>query len=230
MADRWKRLVPPVAGVGMVAALIVAIAMGTTPDSGSSGAKVLAYFQSHHGRQGTVVFLFAYSSTMAVVFYTGLASYLRRRGSDILATLTIVGGAIMAVGLCLAAGATAALTDKTSKITPTAAQALNQINDDIFFIALFGGLAVATLAIGIGILRTKAMPKALGIVTVVVGVVAFSGIGSWFAFMGSGPLTLVLAGYLYQRTGQSDAITMPDVPGQRSTEPVVEQSKAKSKA
>jgi hypothetical protein len=211
----------------MVVALVVAITVGTTPDSGSSGAKVLAYFQSHHGRQNADVLLLAYASAMALVFYTGLASYLRRRGSDILATLTVVGGAVMAVGMALGAGSTAALTDKTSKLTPAAAQALNQVNEDIFFVALFSGLAVATLAIGISILRTKAMPKALGIITVIVGVVALSGIGSWFGFMASGPLTLVLAGYLYQRSEQ-DPITMPDVPGQRAAEPAVEQAKTKA--
>jgi len=214
----------------MVAALFVVIAVGNTPDSGSSGAKVLSYYQSHQGRQNASVFLLAYSSLMAVVFYTGMATYLRRRGSDMLATLTIVGGAIMAVGFCLGAGTTAALTDKTSKITPAAAQALNQISEDIFFVALFGGIALATLAVGIGSLRTKALPKALGIITVIVGVVLLSGIGSWFGFMASGPLTLVLAGYLYQRTGQPGSITMPDVPDQRSAETVAPKSRAKSEA
>jgi hypothetical protein len=228
MTDRWKRLVPPVAGVLMVAGLVVAISMGSTPSSGSSGSKVLAYFQSHHGRQSASIFLLGYSAVTALVFYTGLASYLRRRGSDILATLTVVGGAVMAIGLMLGAGSTAALTDSTGKITPAAAQALNQVNEDIFFLALFGGLAVATLAIGIGILRTKAMPKALGIVTVIVGVGAVSGIGAWFAFMASAPLTLALCWFLYQRTGQQDEISMPDVPGQRAAEPAAEQAKSKA--
>jgi hypothetical protein len=77
-------------------------------------------------------------------------------------------------------------------------------------------MALVTLAIGLSILRTQAMPKALGIITVIVGVVALSGIGSWFGFMAGGPLTLVLAGYLYQRTGQPEQITMPDVPDQRT--------------
>lgn len=215
MTDRWKRVVPPAAGIAFVALIVVGIALSNTPGSGSSGAKVLAYYESHHSRTGASVFLFGYAAVCAIVFYAGMASFLRRRGSDLLATLTLVGGAVQAVGLALGAGSTAALTDSTRKISPDAAQALNQVNEDIFFVALFAGLMIATLAIGISVLRTKAMPKALGIITVVVGVVAVSGIGAWFAFMGSAPLTLVLAGYLYKRTGQPDTITMPDVPSQR---------------
>lgn len=229
MTDRWKRLVPPAAGVAMVAVIVVGIALGNTPDAGSSGAKVLQYYSSHHGRSNAEVFLFGYSAVFAVVFYTGMASYLRKRGSDILSTLTIVGGSLMAVGLALGAGTTAMLADKTSKLSADAAQALNQVNEDLFFVALFAGVMVATLAIGISILRTKAMPKALGIVTVVVGIGAVSAIGAWFAFMASGPLTLVLAGYLYQRTGQPQQITMPDVPDQRAAEPAApKRSRAKA--
>jgi hypothetical protein len=224
MTDRWKRLVPPAAGVAMVAVIVVGIALGSTPDAGSSGAKVLSYYNSHHGRQNVEVFLFGYSAVFAVVFYAGMASYLRQRGSEILSTLTMVGGALMAVGLALGAGTTAVISDHTSKLSPDTAQALNQINEDLFFVALFAGVMIATLAIGIAILRTKAMPKALGIVTVVVGVGAASAIGAWFAFMASGPLTLALAGYLYQRTGQSESITMPDVPDQRAAEPAAPRS------
>ena len=228
MADRWKRLVPPIAGVMFVALCAVGVALGSTPDSGSSGAKVLAYYQSHHGRQSAEVFLFAYAAIVALVFYAGMAAYLRRRGSAVLATLTVVGGAVAAVGFALGAGATAALTDKTSKISADAAQALNQISEDIFFIALFGGLSVATLAMGISMLRTHAMPKALAIVTVIVGVGLISGIGSWFGFMASGPLTLVLAGYLYQRNGQPESVTMPDVPEQRVDAPAPRRSRTKA--
>jgi hypothetical protein len=35
----------------------------------------------------------------------------------------------------------------------------------------------------------------------------------------------VIAGYLYQRTGQPASVSLPDVPGQRVAEPVVKRSK-----
>jgi hypothetical protein len=190
--------------------------MSDTPDAGDSGAKILAYYNSHQGRSGAALILFGYAAVMAVIFYSGVASYLRRRGAELTATLTVAGGVLFATALLIGAGSIAALTDHTDKLTPDAAQALNSVSEDLFWVAMLAGLMVATLSMGIGMLQTKSMPKALGIVTVVVGVVAASGIGGWFAFLGSGPLILVIAGYLYQRTGSQETITLPEVPGQRA--------------
>ena len=218
MTDVWKRRVPLIAGVAFVAAVVAAVVTGNSPGAGTSGAKVIAYYKTHNGRASADVLLLGYGAVMAVIFYANLASFLRSRGSDLLATLTLAGGVLLAAGLMIGAGSSAALTDKTSSLSTGAAQALNQINEDIFFVALFAGLMLATMAIAIAILRTKALPKALGIVTLVVGIVAVSGVGAWFAFMATAPLTLVLAGYVYQRQGQPASITMPDVPAQRATE------------
>jgi len=216
MTDRWKRIVPPVAGIGLVACVVAAmILMGGSPSGGASGAKVATWFGSHHGRAVTAAYFMAYGCAVAVVFYVGMAGYLRRRGSHLLSAMTVAGGIVMAGGLAAAAGLLTAITDSTGKLGAGTLQALNQIGSDGPWMALIVGSAVATLAIGIASLRTHAFPKALGIITVVVGVVQVAGPVSWFGFMATGPLTLVWAGYLYQRTGQPDTITMPDVPAQR---------------
>jgi hypothetical protein len=228
MTDVWKRRVPLISGVAFVGLLVAALVMGSTPGSGSSGAKIISFYTTHHGRSNAAVLLLGYGAVMAVIFYANVAGFLRSRGSDLLATLTIAGGVIVAVALLLAAGTTAALTDKTSTLSAGAAQALNQMNEDLFFVALFAGLMLATTSIGIAILRTKALPKALGIVTLVVGVVAVSGIGAWFAFLATGPLALVLAGYIYQRQGQPASITMPDVPDARQPADATVQTEAKA--
>ena len=216
MTDRWKRLIPPIAGVALVAGFVVGMSiLSGSPSAGDSGAKVRTYFEAHHGRALWTVVLMTYGAGLALVFYTGMAAYLRRRGSQLLAALTTAGGIVVAGGMMVAAGTLWAITDHTSKLSDGTLQAVNQIGSDAPWIAVLGGSAIATLAIGIASLRTHALPKALGIVTTVVGVVQVSGIFSWFGFLASGPLLLVLAGYLYQRTGQPDSITMPDVPAQR---------------
>lgn len=230
MTDRWKRLVPPVAGVGLVGCVVTCfVLMGGSPSAGDSGAKVLAWFTAHHDRANVAAYFFAYACATTVVFYAGMASYLRRRGSQMLSTVTIAGGVVMASGMAVAAGLLGAITDHTSKLGDNTLQALNQIGSDAPFLALIVGSAVATLAIGIASLRTQAFPKALGIVTVIVGVVQVLGPISWFGFMATGPLTLVWAGYLYQRTGQPDAITLPDVPEQRAETPAAPR-RARAKA
>jgi FtsH-binding integral membrane protein len=230
MAQRWKRLTPPLAGVALVALVVVGLFLQDTPDAGSSGAKVIDYYTTHEGRTGASLIIFGYAGVMSIIFYAGLATYLRRRGAELTATLTVAGGVVFGASLCLASGTAAVLLDGTDKLSPQAAEALNRVSEDLFWVMMIAGLMIATLSMGIAMLQTKSMPKALGIVTVVVGVVAASGIGGWFAFMGSGPLILVIAGYLYQRTGQPDAITIPDVPDQRASAPAVEAPRSKTKA
>lgn len=227
MTDRWKRLIPPLAGVALVAGFIVSLSlMSGSPGAGDSGAKVRAWFDSHHDRAIATSVLMTYAAGMSVVYFTGFAGYLRRRGSQLLAAFIAAGGIIVAVGLLGAASLLLTITDHTSKLSDGTLQAINQIGSDAPFLAVIAGSALTTLAIGIASLRTQALPKALGIVTVVVGVVQVAGPLTWFGFMGSGVLTLVLAGYLYQRTGQPDSITMPDVPSQRAV--AEEPSKAKT--
>jgi len=231
MAQRWKRLTPPLAGVALVGLVVAGLWVGgDTPSAGSGGAKVIDYYNSHEGRTGAALVLFGYAGVMSIIFYSGVATYLRRRGAELTATLTVAGGVVFGASLCLASGTAAVLLDNTDKLSPDAAQALNSVSEDLFWVMMIGGLMIATLSMGIAMLQTKSMPKALGIATVAVGVVAASGIGGWFAFMGSGPLILVIAGYLYQRTGRPEAITLPDVPDQRTSAPSVEAPKSKSKA
>ena len=216
MTDRYKRLIPPVAGVALVACVVTAfILMGGSPSAGDSGAKVAKWFSSHHGRAQTAAYFFAYACAVTVVFYVGMAGYLRRRGSQLLSGLTAAGGIVMAGGLVAAAGMLVAITDSTGKLGDNTIQALNQIGSDAPFMAIIVGSAVATLAIGIASLRTQAFPKALGIITVVVGVVQVLGPVSWFGFLATAPLTLAWAYFLYERTGRPDSITLPDVPEQR---------------
>jgi FtsH-binding integral membrane protein len=230
MTDRWKRLTPPLAGVVLVALVVVGLFMSDTPNAGDSGTKVLAYYNSHQGRTGAALILFGYAGVMSVIFYSGVATYLRRRGAELTATLTIAGGVLFGASLCLGAGTAAVLIDHTDRLSPDAAQALNSVSEDLFWVMMIAGLMIATVSMGIGMLQTKSMPKALGIVTLVVGAVAASGIGGWFAFMGSGPLILVIAGYLYQRTGQPEEIVLPEVPGQRAAEPAAPVRRSRAKA
>src|SRR3954453_17090502 len=121
MAQRWKRLVPPLAGVALVGLALAGLFMSDTPDAGDSGTKILAYYNSHQGRSGAALILFGYAAVMAVIFYSGVASYLRRPGAELTATLTVAGGVIFATSLLIGAGSIAALTDNTDKLTPDAA-------------------------------------------------------------------------------------------------------------
>jgi hypothetical protein len=217
MADRWKRLAP-LSGFVFVALVVVSIAVsGDQPDLGAGPAEIAAYYASHDGVTTAQVVMLAYAALAACVFFASVGQFLRDRGAQLMATLTLVGGVLFAVGLGLAAGMSAALTEAQGHFTASQMQVLNAVSMDLFWPLTIGGMIMATLAMGAAILRTRALPKALGIVTLVVGIVGISGIGSWFGFMGAGVTTLVIAGFVYARLGQPATVSLPDVPGQRVT-------------
>jgi len=214
MTDRYKRLATPVSAVVMVAGVVTALVLPGTPDSTASGTKVIAFFQAHHTAMYAAAISLAYAAAAGVLYFVSVASYLRERGSQVLATTTAVGAGLFATGLLLASGTIVAVNDAPGRMTADVARTLNVLQDDVWAPAMFAGVGIAVLSIGVASLRTKALPMALGIITVIVGVVGLSGIGSWFAFMATGPLALVIAGYVYQRQGRPAQITMPDIPAQ----------------
>ena len=214
MADRWRRLAP-LSGFVFVALVVVSIMISDTPDVGDGPAKVAAYYAAHDGTTIATVVMLAYGALFAVVFFTSAGQFFRDAGAQTLATLTVVGGVLFAVGCGLGAGTSAALTDANGHFAATQMQVLNAVSEDLFWPITVGGMILATLAMGAAILRTRALPKWLGIVTVVVGVVGISGIGSWFGFMGSGLTTLAIAGFIYARMSSPQTISLPDVPDQR---------------
>jgi len=218
MTDRYKRLATPASAVVMVGGVLTALLMPQTPDSTASGEKVIAFFHAHHTAMYVAAFSVAYAAVAAVLFFVLVASYLRTRGSQVLAATTAVGAAVLASGLLLGAGTLLAANDAPGRMTADVAKTLNIIQDDVFVLAMIAGLGIAVLSIGVASLRTKALPKWLGIITTVVGVVALSGIGSWFGFIASGLLVLVIAGYVYDGLGKPAQITMPDVPVQATAE------------
>jgi len=216
MVDRYKRLAP-LSGVVMVVAIVVALSLGSSPDTKDSGAQVIQWYQHHHAAATAQSFLLAYAAALGVLYFTSVASFLRSRGSHVLAVTTTVGGAIMATGLLLGAGFNVTLVDRTTHLSTDTAQALNYLQDDAFGFMLFAGLFVATLSLGVAMLRTKSYPTALGVAAVIVGIGAGTGIVSWFAFMASGLITLVVACYTYYYLGQPQEITIPEIPAARAS-------------
>jgi hypothetical protein len=215
MAERWKRLAP-LSGIVFVGLVVASIVIsGNQPDVNDGPSKVAAYYETHHGRTIAQVALLAYAALFAVVYFVSVSHFLRSRGSQLMATLTVVGGALFAVGCGLGAGGLAGLSEATNHFTADQLQLMNTVANDMFWPMMMVGTTVATLAIGVSTLQTRALPKALGIITVIVGVVLLSGIGTWFGFMATGPLTIVIACYVAVRLGRPTSISLPEMPGQR---------------
>jgi hypothetical protein len=214
MAARYARLIPLV-GVIYVGLMVSLFTTGSTPDVKASPAKVISFYTTHHSSQQASVYLLAYSGVFVLLFFGVLASFLRRHGETTLATMTFGGAVLYAAGLGIGAGITATLVDHTSGLSASSAQTLNYLSNDAFAIPTFVGLTVTLLAAGVAVLRSKALPTWLGWVTVVIGVAAATGVGSWPALMASGVWTLVVVGFLIRRADTPDEIALPDIPAAR---------------
>jgi hypothetical protein len=182
MRDTWNRLAP-LTGVVAAGALFSSFWFGgSSPDTDASPAKVAAYFTAHHQGQKAAALVLVYGALFALFFGAALRSRLRSAGSDGPAALAFGGIVLFAVGVTTFAGLTFALADVPSKIDPTALQALNVLNNDMFF-AFLAGMAAFMLGNGLAIVRSRVLPRWLGWAAIMIGVVAATPAG-WFAFFG----------------------------------------------
>jgi hypothetical protein len=212
MNQRLSRLAP-LLGVVFVVCLAGAIVGPSTPDVNASSAKVISFYGKHRGALKAQAYFLGFGGLFLVAFFGSMTSYLRRMGSDALARVALAGAVIMAVGLCLGGTMNVLLTHKSVTMTPSTAQTLNLLNNDMPFILLVVGLGLVAFATGIAVLSTKAMPAWQGWVALVIGLVAVAGGPlAWFALMASGLWVLALSITLYRRNDDDShaSISMPD--------------------
>lgn len=215
MSDRWSRFVP-LTGVVFVALLVATnVLLGSAPESGDSGAKVIAFYEAHRTNVQISSYLTGLSLFFGLFFYACLRDYLARARAGQRLAATAFGGAVLfAVGGGIAAGSQFALADVPSKLSPAAAQALNLIENDTAVFALTAGVAVLLMASGIAILRTRLLPVWLGWIAIVIAVVGLTPVG-FLAFLAAGLWTLVASILIYAR---GDASTL--APGGETNRPM----------
>ncbi len=190
-----ERLGRVAAANGIIFAVMLAasiITSGNTPGSDATGAAVITYYKANKNSQGAST-LFA---ILAVVFFAFFGAILWNRLRRVLAESALpaaglVGVALTAVGGAIFASLTFALTDAPDKIDPSTAQALNVLNNDLFFpFAL--GVTVFLIANGLAIARSGFLPRWLGWIGIIIGLTAATPIGV-IGFFGSGAWVLVVS-------------------------------------
>src|SRR5262249_39666993 len=163
----------PVVGVVYAVLFLVAfLAGGSTPDSDASAQHAVSSFVSNRTQDRVSVFLIAYASLFAMFFAAALRSYLKARSlGDGLIALGFSGMIIYVVGALTLVGLEYAAADVPAKITPAAEQALNVLQDSVFF-AFLVGTAIFLVGSGLAIVASGALPKWLGWIAVPLGVLA----------------------------------------------------------
>src|SRR6201996_9820514 len=186
----WSRL-GVLGGVYAVLFLIANFLLGQ-PGSGTAGPTVVTYYHDHQTSETIGVFAVAF----AVVALTFFLASLRRTLSAtdegrFLASVVTAGGAVYAVGLMMMAAITVALTDTANNNMPGAAQTFNVLGNDMW-LPVVVGLALLGLGTGVSALRSATLPKWLGWVSVVFGVLALSGPAGGIAFLVAPAWALVI--------------------------------------
>jgi hypothetical protein len=205
MPDSLRRLAPL---TGIVFAVLLAVTFTTpsTPDVHDTGQQVIQHYNDHKSAH----LLGDITGGVAVVFFLFFISALRsffkdKEGADGLSMAAFAGGILIAVGGGLFTSLDVALIDARHDISPQAVQALNVLSNDIFF-PFEIGLIVFALSIGLAIIASGALPKWLGWVMVVIGVVAFTPVG-FFGFFVVLLWSVIVAILIYRRTGPTAAAT-----------------------
>ena len=189
---RWAPL------TGVVFAVLFAVgffAGGSTPDSDASAQHAVSSFVSNRTHDRVTVFLIAYASIFAIFFAAALRSYLKARSQgDGLITLGFSGMVIYVIGALTLVGMEYAATDVPAKISPSAEQALNVLQDDVFF-ALLVGAGIFLIGNGLAIVASAALPKWLGWIAVPLAVIAVTPLG-WIVAIFALPIWVLIISVL----------------------------------
>jgi hypothetical protein len=186
MPDTWAKRAP-LTGIVAVVLLIASFAIGgETPDFDDSGQEVIDFYVDNEGAQFAASLLEALGALFLLFFVGVLRSALRRSegGTGGLSAVAFAGGIVQAVGLLSFAGFSFVLTDVGDKLEPGAAQALNALDGDFFFMVAVGTAALL-LASGVSMLRTGAFPRWLAWIAIVLGVLSVTPAG-FFVFLAYG--------------------------------------------
>jgi hypothetical protein len=210
MSDRLSRLTAPVTGLLFVGLTLAGAASSTnTPNSDASGARVIAFYVAHRHDQRLGDILFVFASLFFVFFAGSLHGYLRRTpAAQGASALVVAGGVLVAVGLSVVSGIDYALADVPSQISAAAAQALNVLDNDVFFTVSVGG-CVFGLASGVAILRGARLPNWLGWVAVVIGIVMATPV-FWFAGVVLFVWVLIVSTLIYLRSASTAPVASSD--------------------
>jgi hypothetical protein len=161
-------------GVLAVVLLVVAVVIGgETPDSDASLQEIRSFYTENDSDQIWAGALSAFGAFFFLCFATVLRKALRRLELDAAgaSALSFAGAIIFTTGLLIFSGISFSLGDVPEKLAPATLQALHLLNSDLFFPAAVGAMAFL-IGTGIAVVKTGALPRWLGWVAIVAGVLA----------------------------------------------------------
>jgi hypothetical protein len=196
----------PLTGVAFIVVAIVSFIVGGEPKDASHPAREIADWYIDNKDSVQIGSFIGVAATVLLVFF---AAYLRNvlraaaGGDDMLSLVSFIGLVVVAVGFAIDTTISIALAERADDIDPIAVQSLQALWDNDFVpIAL--GVLLFLWATGISVVRSGVLPKWIGWIMILLGVVALTPIG-FASFIGTAVLILVISILLAARARSAAA-------------------------
>ena len=206
--QRSKEWLVPLTGVGFIVVGIVSFIVGGEPKSADDPVReIVAFYVDNKDSVQAGAFI-GVAATVLLVFFGAYLRRILREGAEegeMLSLVSFIGVVIVAVGLAIDTTILVALSEAADDINPVAVQSLQALWDNDF-VPLVLGVLLFLWGTGLSVIRSGVLPKWLGWVMIVLGVVGVTPIG-FVSAIGAAILVLVLSILLSVRARSAAAAT-----------------------
>jgi len=203
-----KEWLVPLTGVAFIAVGIVSFAIGGEPKSADEPVNEIV---NYYVENKDSVQISAIGGVVAGVLLIFFGAYLRKvlraaaGDGEMLSLVSFIGLVLVALGFAIDGTIAFALAEAAKDVDPIAVQSLQALWDNDFLPIMLGVLAFLW-ATGISVIRSGALPKWLGWVMILLGIVGVTPIG-FAAAIGSAILVLVISILLSVRARSAPSTT-----------------------
>ena len=192
--NRSKEWLVPLTGVAFILVGIIGFMIAGEPKSADEPVGEIVDFYVDNKDSVQLGAIMAAVAGLLLIFF---GAYLRKvlhaaaGEGEILSLVSFVGLVVVAVGFAIDGTISFALAEAADDVDPVAVQALQALWDNDFVPIILGVLAFLW-ATGISVIRSGALPKWVGWVMILLGIVGVTPIG-FVAAIGAAILVLVLS-------------------------------------
>jgi Domain of unknown function (DUF4386) len=194
MQPRDREWLVPLTGVAFIVLGIVSFIVGGEPKSADEPVREIVNFYVDNKDSVEAGAFIGVAATVLLVFFGAYLRRFLRAGAgegEMLSLISFVGIAIVAVGFAIDTTILIALSEAADDINPIAVQSLQALWDNDF-VPLALGVLLFLWGTGLSVIRSGVLPKWLGWVMLVLGVLGLTPIG-FVAAVGAAILVLVLS-------------------------------------
>jgi hypothetical protein len=200
--SRLERLAPLAGTLFGVMMVVGVLGTGEPLGTDATGEEVIKHYDD--GKYFIGIIMLGLGAVLFMFFAAALRKHLAATGPEWLAALAFGGGIVFTVGLAGFASSQFALVDAADQKAVGAAQALNIIDNNNFPPAVIG-VCVLLLALAAHVLGSGSLPRWMGWVSLVIGILALAGPLGIVAFLLFAPWTFILGIVLFRQASPAAA-------------------------